>query len=308
MDALSQAIKSARDAYCEVRCSLDEQMKDHTSFRIGGPVRAMFFPSSAAELAGLYGLLCSNGVKPLVLGNGTNMLAYDGRLELITIKTTGLCGYERIGETGIKADAGVPLSTIAVFACQCGLAGMEFAHGIPGTLGGAVKMNAGAYGGEMKDVLQSTCAISAGSGLYTITSEEHGFSYRHSRFMNTGEIVCSSLIKLEAGDTAMIRTKMDELSARRRESQPLELPSAGSVFKRPKTGYAASLIEQAGLKGYRVGGAQVSEKHAGFIVNRGAATFSDVMSVIDHVRETVLRHCGVELEPEVYILSEQTPE
>ena len=301
-DALSQAIKDARAAYPEVICRIDEQMKDHTSFKIGGPVRAMFFPANEDELAGLYRLLRGAGITPLALGNGTNILAYDGPIEMIVIKMTGLCGYERIDETCIKAEAGATLAAIAAYACKCGLEGLEFAHGIPGTLGGAVMMNAGAFGGEMKDVVRYSNVIGAEPAFNALRCEEHGFSYRHSRFMDTGEIVCSSVLKLRSGDEAGIKARMDEFSVRRREGQPLEFPSAGSVFKRPKNDYAAALIDRAGLKGYAVGGAQVSEKHAGFIVNRAGATFADVSAIIDHVRETVLTRCGVELETEIRII------
>ena len=278
-------------------------MKNHTSFKIGGPARVMFFPENPEDLTQLCDLLHKHGIQPLIMGNGTNLLANDRPLDIAVVKTTGLRSIERIVEDEISAGAGALLSKLAVFAYECGLTGLEFAHGIPGTLGGAVIMNAGAYGGEIKDVVRKTTIYNAKTGKCSITGAEHGFSYRHSRLSDTGETVLSSMIRLEKAEREEIKAKMDELSIRRRESQPLDLPSAGSTFKRPREGYAAALIEQAGLKGYTVGGAQVSEKHSGFIVNRGGASFSDVMAVIEHVRGTVLDRFGIELEPEVRIIS-----
>jgi len=189
-----------------------------------------------------------------------------------------------------------------MFAYEHGLTGFEFAHGIPGTVGGAIVMNAGAYGGEMKDVVVSTTAYNKDLGIHTLTAAENDFSYRHSRFSDSSDIVLSAVIRLQKGDKDAIMHKMLELSARRRESQPLELPSGGSTFKRPKEGYAAQLIEQAGLKGFSIGGAEVSQKHSGFIVNNGNATFSDVMAVIEHVQKEVFNKFFVELEPEIKIV------
>jgi len=298
------AINATENKLPSIKCRLEEPMKSHTSFRIGGPVRAMYFPESAGILSELYGILDEYRIKPLIVGNGTNLLVDDNPLEMIAVKTTGLGIIERTGETEITAGAGALLSKIAMIAFEYGLSGLEFAHGIPGSLGGAVTMNAGAYGDEMKSVIDLTTAYNPVSGKLDVKGEEHGFSYRHSRFSDTDEIVLSSIIKLRKADKDSIKAKMDELSARRRESQPMDLPSAGSIFKRPKDGYAAALIEQAGLKGYAFGGAQVSEKHSGFIVNRGGALFSDVITVIEHIRETVLKRFGVELESEIKIIKQ----
>jgi len=303
MDTIAAALDAVHYKLPKIKYRLLEPMKRHTSFRIGGPVRAMFFPDRHAALTGLCGVLNENGVAPFIMGKGTNLLAEDGELDLVVVNTRALNSREQTGETEITAGAGIPLSKLAVFASECGLSGFEFAHGIPGTLGGAVAMNAGAYGGEMKAVVRSTKVFNHESGVFTITGEEHMFSYRQSRFAQGGGVILSSVIELQKGDTAGIREKMDELGSRRGASQPLDLPSAGSAFKRPGSGYAASLIEQAGLRGYIYGKAQVSEKHAGFIVNRGGATFSDVMAVIEHVRETVLRLFGVELELEIKIVT-----
>ena len=302
MNAISQALGYIHDRLPEIRCRLEEPMKNHTSLRIGGPVRAMLFPETTEELVLLCEALKACDVTPLIMGNGTNMLVDDGSLDIIVINTTMLRTVSRTGETEIAADAGASMSKLAVLACDFGLSGLEFAHGIPGTLGGAVMMNAGAYGGEMKDVVCSTNALGRDTGVFTVAGEEHGFSYRTSRFFDSGEIILSSVLKLQIDDKRNIKAKMDELAERRRISQPLDLPSAGSTFKRPKEGYAAALIEQAGLKGYMIGGAQVSEKHSGFVVNRGSATFSDVLAVVDHVAETVFKKTGAVLELEIKIV------
>ena len=302
MDAISQAIEAVKTNLPSVAYRLDEQLRNHTSFQIGGPVRAMFLPENTRELTGLCRLMRECKVSPLILGNGTNILADDASLDIIVIKTMRLRAVERTGTTGISAEAGVSLSELASYACRCGLSGLEFAHGIPGTLGGAVLMNAGAYGGELKDVVLSTKAFTAENGEFTVTGEEHKFTYRRCLLTDTGGILLSSELLLREGEPEKITERINELAARRRKSQPLDLSSAGSVFKRPGTGYAAALIEQAGLKGYTAGRARVSVKHSGFIVNLGGATFSDVMSVIDHVRETVFRRFRIELELEVKVI------
>ena len=302
MDSISQAIDAVHYKLPKIKYKLMEPMKNHTSFRIGGPVRAMFFPEEPSALADLCGTLSEYGAAPLIIGNGTNLLADDVPLELVVVNTMALNNRELTGETEITATAGVLLSKLAVFASECGLSGFEFAHGIPGTLGGAVAMNAGAYGGEMKDVVRSTTLYSPESGVFEISGGQHEFSYRSSRITQSGEVILSSVIQLQKCDTEIIRAKMGELYTRRRGSQPIDIPSAGSTFKRPGEGFAASMIEQAGLMGYLTGGAQVSEKHAGFVVNRGGATFSDVMAVIGHVREKVFALFGVELELEIKII------
>ena len=281
----------------------DVPMRDHTSFRIGGRAPVMFVPEGLETLAELCAALSDRGVRPLITGNGTNLLIEDGRLEFAVVKTMGENDGARLsGGTDVTAPAGMLLSKLAVFALQHGLTGFEFAHGIPGTLGGAVSMDAGAYGGEIKDVVVSTLAFSPERGVYEVRGEEHDFSYRHSVFSDTDAVILSSVMHLERGDEAAVRARMDELTAKRRASQPLDMPSAGSTFKRPKGGYAAAMIDGAGLKGCSVGGAQVSTKHAGFIVNTGGASFDDVMRLIEIVQERVFREYGAELEPEVKII------
>ncbi|HHT17768.1 MAG TPA: UDP-N-acetylmuramate dehydrogenase [Papillibacter sp.] len=303
MNTISHALDTLLQRFPEADIRRDEPMSRHTSFRIGGAVRAMLFPKSAEEMKGFLQTLREAGVEPLVIGNGTNLLVQDGELDLVVIKTqSGLSQIRRTGETEITAGSGTLLSRLAVFAQEQGLGGIEFAHGIPGTLGGAVLMNAGAYGGEMKDVVVKTAALAPDGGEVTVEGEAHGFAYRKSRFEESGEVILASTLSLYKKDPGEIAREMEALAQRRRESQPLTLPSAGSTFKRPKTGYAAALIDEAGLKGFRIGGAAVSEKHAGFVVNLGGATFGDVLAVMEHIQKTVFARCGVELEPEVRII------
>lgn len=279
----------------------EEPMARHCSFRIGGPCIAMLLPSSAEETAGVLSLLAEAGEKPFLMGNGTNLLITDGFFPRFVVRMGDrFARVDRQDETLLTAQAGVTLAQLAVAAARQGLAGLEFSHGIPGTLGGAVSMNAGAYGGEMKDVVTSVTYLD--EGLRLRTTEEPDFSYRHSRFSDTDCTVLEASVRLHPDESGAIRERMDALMERRRASQPLEMPSAGSTFKRPVGGYAAALIDQAGLKGYAVGGAQVSEKHAGFVVNRGGAAFDDVLRLIEHIQKEVYARFGIALEPEVKIL------
>lgn len=303
MSDISAVFEAILKQLPEIEYRRDEAMKNHTSFKIGGNVRAMFFPKTRGDMETLSRILYDNGIKPLIIGNGTNLLVEDCPLNIIAIKTHR--HFDTIndsGESEITADSGALLSKLAVHALERGLTGLEFAHGIPGTLGGAVSMNAGAYGGEMKDIVLQSSALAPDGRSYEVTGSAHEFSYRHSRFSDSEDFVLSSVLILAKGDPLEIKSRMDELAKKRRDSQPLNLPSAGSTFKRPKGGYAAALIEEAGLKGYAIGGAMVSEKHSGFVVNRGGATFSDVIAVMEHVRNTVLKLSGIELEPEIKII------
>jgi len=284
----------------------DEPMKNHTTLGIGGPVREMYFPETTGCMIKLCEMLYEQGTTPFVMGNGSNLLVDDKELDIVVINTSKLRNIE-LTETvsdycETTADSGVLLSELAVFAQKHALTGLEFAHGIPGTLGGAVVMNAGAYDGEIKDVVHSTVIYNREKGVQTITGEQHEFAYRSSVFSHSGDVILSSTIRLEKGDKDAISEKMKQLSQRRRECQPLDIKSAGSTFKRPKDAFAAALIEQAGLKGFTIGGAQVSVKHAGFVVNTGNATFKDFISVMEHVQEVVLKNSGIKLEPEVKIL------
>ena len=280
-----------------------EPMRDHTSFRIGGEARIMLVPETVEDVAFAVQTAKEMELDLLVMGKGTNLLVTDEPLDKVVIKLYG--GLDDIGiidgET-IYAQSGAPLSRIAVFAMNNSLSGLEFAHGIPGTLGGAVAMNAGAYGGEMKDVVVKTTYLDAENNVRTIEGERHNFGYRRSFFSGTENIVLMSEMKLRSGNMFTIMLKLKELAEKRRLSQPLDMPSAGSTFKRPATGYAAALIEEAGLKGKGFGGACVSEKHAGFVINRGGATFDDVIRTMELVQNTVYEKFGVMLEPEVKII------
>ena len=281
----------------------DEPLSRHTSFRIGGPARRMAVPSRCEQIVILMGLLEQQGVRAVLLGNGTNLLVCDEGLDAVVIKTGELLGtIEQTGETELTADAGVSLARLATFAWKQGLTGLEFAHGIPGSLGGGVVMNAGAYGGSLSDVLTEVTALYP-DGVRTLRADELDLSYRHSIFSEQPEaVVLRAKVQLAHGDSAAIKARMDELMQKRKASQPLEWPSAGSTFKRPAGNFAGTLIEQSGLKGTRVGGAEVSRKHAGFIINTGGATCADVLALIEQVQQTVLRSSGVTLEPEVKII------
>lgn len=280
----------------------NEPLRRHCSFRIGGECAALVLPRSAEELCRVLDALRGMGGTPLLIGNGTNLLVTDEKLERIVIKTENLSEITRIGETGIRAGAGVTLSRLALAAADFGLTGLEFAHGIPGTLGGGAVMNAGAYGGEMKDVIVETDCVDESGARETVRGAAQDFSYRHSVFSDRNLTVLGCRLELQPGETAAIRARMAELMEKRRASQPLDKPSAGSTFKRPANGYAAAMIDEAGLRGFRIGGAAVSEKHAGFVVNLGNASFSDVLAVMEHVTETVEAKFGVRLEPEVRII------
>ncbi|MGE4353911.1 MAG: UDP-N-acetylmuramate dehydrogenase [Oscillospiraceae bacterium] len=283
-----------------------EPMKNHCSFRIGGPARAMAFPKSERDMDGLLCFLHEKGERPLIIGNGTNLLIPDAGTKRFVIKLgEGFDEVEQADGEHLLAQSGITLARLAVRARELSLAGLEFAHGIPGSLGGAVYMNAGAYGGEMKDVLESVTYIDGETRkIERREAADLDFSYRHSFFSGREDIILSAVLRLEHGDEDVIAEKMRELAEKRRSSQPLDKPSAGSTFKRPKRGYAAALIDECGLKGYMVGGAQVSPKHAGFIVNNGGASFLDVLRLMAHIEETVLREKGVVLEPEVKIITD----
>lgn len=286
----------------ELRVEHDAPMANYTSFRIGGPARRMAFPENEAEIRSLVKICRELDVRYFVIGRGTNLLAADAGLDCVVVNMTGMHEIRTEPDGAVYAQAGALLSQIAVRAQQAGYAGFAFAHGIPGSLGGAVAMNAGAYGGEMKQVVRSVTALFE-DGVRTLAGDALHFDYRHSVFTETPGIILSAVLQLTPdGDRAAIRAEMDELMRRRKASQPLEYPSAGSTFKRPKGFYAGTMIDECGLKGAAVGGAEVSEKHAGFIINKDHATFRDVVELIGVVQDTVFREYGVELEPEVKIL------
>ena len=292
--------KALREAFPGLFLLENEPMKAHCSFRIGGPADVFVEPESEQTLCALWRWLTERDAPVTVIGNGTNLLVHDEGVRGVVVRLGERFSAISRENERIYACAGVTLAHLATAAKEHGLAGLEFAHGIPGSLGGAVMMNAGAYGGEMKDIVTSVCYLND-SGEIAETWEP-GFAYRQSRFAGRGEVVVGAWLRLTPDDPEAIHARMMELWAKRNASQPLDKPSAGSTFKRPATGYAAALIEQAGLKGVSVGGAQVSEKHAGFIVNTGNATFSDVTALMEQVRKTVFARFGVTLEPEVRVI------
>lgn len=286
----------------ELTVFYDEPMSKHTTFHIGGNARRAAWVRSGAELAALLSLVERENYPYVLVGNGSNLLVSDAGVDALVIITRGAWKVERLGDVVLYAEAGVPLSHLASVAMKYSLTGLEFAHGIPGSLGGAVCMNAGAYGGEMSQVLTEVTAWLPGKGECRMSLEELALGYRHSYFSDHDGVVLSAMIKLRKGDENEIRAQMEDLIRRRKEKQPLNYPSAGSTFKRPEGHFAGALIEQCGLKGVSVGGAQVSEKHAGFIINTGNATCADVLGLIEKVRETVLTQTGVLLEPEVKMI------
>ena len=299
---MTEFIDMISDKIPNLELKKDVPMSRLTSFRIGGPVDCAAYPKTEAVLSDLLKLCAEQGIEPVILGAGTNVLAPDAGLrKLVIVLKDALEGMEQIGETSIRVMAGVTMSRAAVFAAGLNLGGLEFAHGIPGTIGGGVYMNAGAYGGEIKDVCTRVRIMDMEGNARWITNEEAAFSYRHSAIEDNPWIVVAAEFELKPTPEEEVWAKMKELIGKRRASQPLDLPSAGSAFKRPVGGYAAALIDQTGLKGFQVGGAAVSEKHAGFVVNLGGATAEDVQELLKAVSDKVFERTGIRLEPEVRI-------
>ena len=301
MEKIFEQLHSALSAACpELELRMDEPMSRHTSFRVGGPAALIALPKTVEEAQACIKTAVSLGVEPFFLGNGSNLLVPDEGVQRFLIKPVpGLNQIVRDGNT-ITAGSGVTLARLAMFARDNDLTGLEFAHGIPGSLGGAVFMNAGAYGGEMAQVVRSVTCLNIDGEIETVT--DFDFGYRKSIFSDGKRLILSAVMELQPGDRATITARMDELAAQRQSKQPLEFPSAGSMFKRPVGHFAGALIEQSGLKGFTVGGAQVSEKHAGFVINAGGATCSDVLELVRQVQMRVMEKFGVELEMEVRVL------
>lgn len=288
------------DACPDLELRADEPMSRHISFRVGGPAALMALPKTVEQAQCAVKTAAKLGVEPFFLGNGSNLLVPDEGVERFIVKPVpGLNQITRSGNT-IMAGSGVTLALLAMFARDNALTGLEFAHGIPGSLGGAVFMNAGAYGGEMAQVVRCVTCLTADGEVETVT--EFGFGYRKSVFTDGKRLILSATMELQRGELSAITARMDELAAQRQSKQPLEYPSAGSMFKRPTGYFAGALIEQAGLKGLTVGGAQVSEKHAGFVINVGGATCADVLELVRQVQDRVKSAFGVDLEMEVRIL------
>lgn len=276
-----------------------EPMRKHTTFRVGGEVEYFLMPSSVEEIQAVIKLLIGYQIPFLTVGNGSNLLVGDNGMDGAVLHLGRNFSDIRTEGTKVCAQAGALLSAIAKHAAKAELTGLEFAAGIPGSLGGAVTMNAGAYGGEMQQVVESVCVLTEDGEVKTITKEDMEFGYRHSIVPEQKLIVLSAVFALEKGVEAEIWAQMDDLAKRRREKQPLEFGSAGSTFKRPQGYFAGKLIMDAGLAGFGIGGARVSEKHCGFVINGGDATAQDVIDVMEHVKKTVKEKFSVELEPEV---------
>lgn len=275
----------------------------YTTLRVGGAADYFAEPSSEAQLTVLLNAAREAGVPALLMGNGSNLLIKDGGFRGLVIRLGKAFSAIDPIENGLYAQAGALLSNLARAAADASLTGLEFAQGIPGTVGGGVYMNAGAYGGELGKQIEFVRALDGGT-VRDIPAGDMDFSYRHSRAMTEGMIVLGAAFRLEKGDKDAIEAQMRDLATRRKEKQPLEYPSAGSFFKRPAGHFAGALIQEAGLKGYTVGGAQVSEKHAGFLINVGNATAADFLALMAHVQDTVEKQSGVRLEPEVRVIGE----
>ncbi|MCD7981708.1 MAG: UDP-N-acetylmuramate dehydrogenase [Clostridiales bacterium] len=276
----------------------DEPMSRHTTFRVGGPADFFVTPDSAG-LPGVTAYCREHGIPCLVIGNGSNLLCGDGGMKGVVVEIGKRMSDIRIEGTKVSAEAGALLSAIAARAAEAGLTGFEFAAGIPGSIGGAAVMNAGAYGGEIRDILTEAEVLTEDGEIGTISADDLEFSYRHSVIPEKNYIVLRVILRLREGNPKEIYARMAELKEARVSKQPLEYPSAGSTFKRPEGYFAGKLIEDAGLKGYSRGGAQVSEKHCGFVINRGQATAEDIRALMEHIQQTVREKYGVDLEPEV---------
>ena len=293
----------AKSIGCPSQC--DVPMSKYTTFRIGGNASVMLTPTTDEQLASIIKKCKEDNIKPFIIGNGSNMLISDKGLDTVVIN---MCRpdpkIELVNGDTVVCDAGATMSKVCNFALENGLTGLEFAFGIPGSAGGAAYMNAGAYGGEMKDVLVECRHIDSDGNFGSLKGEELGLAYRTSAYEHNGYIITTLVMKLSKGNKDEIRAKMQELLQRRKDKQPLEYPSAGSTFKRPEGYFAGALIEECGLKGYSVGGAQVSEKHAGFVINKSDASAKDVLDLIKYIQDKVLSEKGVMLEPEVRLIEE----
>ena len=298
MERFKQKLQAAAIPFRE-----NEPLAAHCTFKIGGPAQLFVMPENEQQLCSAVALCKEQAVRYYLLGNGSNILFADEGFSGVVIDVSALDAEIAVEDTVLTAGAGVRLAALCKAALKHGLSGLEFAYGIPGTVGGAVYMNAGAYGGEMKQVVERVHFLEADGTPGVMSGEDLAFGYRKSAFMGTKRIITSAELRLESGAEAEITAKMEDFMRRRREKQPLELPSAGSVFKRPEGYFAGTLIEQCGLKGFAVGGACVSEKHAGFIVNKGGATCADVEALIRAIQDTVFQATGVELEPEIRRIS-----
>ena len=292
---------TARSCGCEIL--MNEPLCGHTTFKIGGNCTALIEVNSTESLRKLLDAARADSVRTFVLGKGSNVLFADEGFDGVVLHIASEMSEVRLlGETAVFAQAGCSMMKLCRFALENSLTGLEFAYGIPGTVGGAVFMNAGAYGGEIKDIIKSASVVNTRGELEKLTNAQLDLSYRHSSIMQTGGVVCDAVFELQKGDRAQIESKMNELMGRRKDKQPIEFPSAGSTFKRPEGFFAGKLIQDSGLRGFTVGGAQVSEKHCGFVINKGGATSRDVVSLIEQVQKIVQKKTGQFLECEVRII------
>jgi UDP-N-acetylmuramate dehydrogenase len=302
---IKKAFQELSGAFQPDQLLLDESMKKHTSFRIGGPADLMILPSETKQIQTALAVLKANNVPVIVMGNGSNLLVRDKGIRGAVIKIADRFSHAEVDGETIKAQAGILLSALSRLALKASLTGLEFASGIPGTLGGAVFMNAGAYGGEMKDVIAWVSVLEEDGRIAVLDREQLALGYRTSSIQGTSRIVLEAFMQLKKGDYEESRALIRDLTKRRQEKQPLSYPSAGSTFKRPVGYYAGKLIQDAGLRGMRVGDAQVSELHSGFIINLGNATARDVIELIEQIKKRVREQAGVELQPEVRVVGQE---
>ena len=289
--------------YSENEIELNAKMSEHIYFKVGGPVDILLTPSSVKQIRSTLQICKENNIPFYIIGNGSNLLVKDGGIRGVVIK---LCNLKEITTNGneIKAEAGALLKDVSAKAVENSLTGFEFACGIPGSVGGAVFMNAGAYDGEIKNVIKEAEVIDKDGNIMTLSKDDLELGYRTSSVMKKGYIVLSAVFSLRSGEESKVKERVNELTMKREEKQPLEYPSAGSTFKRPEGYFAGKLIQDAGLKGFSIGGAAVSEKHSGFVINKGGATAKDILDLIAHIQNEVKKQFGVDLHPEVRILGE----
>lgn len=302
MDNIATLAAYADTLNCSQR--LAEPMSQHTSFRTGGTADIVLFPMDKNALADLVSFVKQLNIPFYILGNASNVLVGDGGIRGAVIFTKQIMSVSLVEDDIITADCGASVTKLANFALRHGLSGLEFAYGIPGSVGGAIYMNAGAYGGTMEDVLQSSSCLTRQGAMRILSKEEHDFSYRHSSYVDNGCVILDALLKLKKDDPAQIKSRMDTNMRARIEKQPLEYPSAGSVFKRYPNLYTAQLIDSCGLKGCRVGGASVSEKHAGFIINSDSASSADILGLICKIKGSIREKYGIDIECEIKMIGE----
>ncbi len=300
METLIAKLKTQND----ITLRKDAPMCEYTSFQIGGPADLLVQPETTQALVNCCRIFKEEGIRPQIIGSGSNLLVSDRGIRGVVLRLAKPFSKVEIKGCEIIAEAGISLAPLAVKAQNAGLSGLEFASGIPGTLGGAIFMNAGAYGGEMKQIVMETEFLDEDGTIKTLSGDDHAFGYRKSAFSGTNRIILRSRLRLTPGDPEVIRETMRDLNSRRKEKQPLSFPSAGSFFKRPEGYFAGKLVEDAGLKGASIGGAQISEKHAGFMINTGGATAKDVCDLMTFVQKTVQEKFGIALEPEVRFMGD----